>query len=894
MYHQQIGRLMLQANFGRTALERPALFLAHHYRLMVALLTSGLLLSHLLVINAPAIIVLATLLYGVYAVVRLRMPSRYEQRFYTPAIQFWRAQLSIAVVTLLLFLLERSGQTGMLWVLYLPALLLISRYCTPQWPYAYMLVAIEVAALVMLARFFELRDVRIDTLQLIGEMGIRVFALLLPSFLVHYLARVDITAKRGALARDQVLQLLLEQTLFETDGPAVARAIRAACAHAVDARASEIYFYDNQREQLYGLDDTGFAPRQLAELPAVESAIRGRGVCQQPIDEQLVRMAVPLYGQANREGPVLAVVVLDLLARGRYERHAAELFLVELLDHIWPICAYSAILFQYPLLGSSDNHALHRLRLNDVLDVVLDTLCDRLGFSFAMISLVDEDAQEITTVRGKHVSDGWINDSHHSLSSSDILADVLRTGNIEVIDHWDARFDAQIWEKYHHEQMIRLWIPLGHIGVMEAGYYKYEKTEVSRLLIELLKQYARDITVAIKNALHYEREQQHATLMARLHEVSYDLHVGPHQRDAQSLLQQITDSALELLGASIVLLYALDSRDELFAAPICAGTIEGRQPLTQPHEHDNIVRYIAAIRAPYYQPDAQSDARLIGTDLGLECTTKHRTFTARQRIVSFAGVPLLAQGRLLGVLCVNYRERHQFSAYDRQAIELFALQAAAIVAAGELVREQERRRLEYDLHDAVKSSVRGMILFSRAASDTLATAPHLAEAHLHQIRRIAWNILSDVDMILKDLSPLGSSDQALQGYIRSSIARLAGSDASKLVFDIDRQLPAFPMVVTRTLLHLIHEAAVNALEHANARTIWVGLHCSGACVDLVVRDNGSGFVLDDTIGDDHRGLAIMQERLQMVGGTLEVLSVLGQGTTIRGVLPLKESTYGDG
>lgn len=55
------------------------------------------------------------------------------------------------------------------------------------------------------------------------------------------------------------------------------------------------------------------------------------------------------------------------------------------------------------LLDASANRALYRLRLHDVLDVVLDALCNRMGFSFVLIA-VDEDTQTITTVRAASMS----------------------------------------------------------------------------------------------------------------------------------------------------------------------------------------------------------------------------------------------------------------------------------------------------------------------------------------------------------------------------------------------------------------------------------------------------------------------------------------------------------
>lgn len=87
---------------------------------------------------------------------------------------------------------------------------------------------------------------------------------------------------------------------------------------------------------------------------------------------------------------------------------------------------------------------------------------------------------------------------------------------------------------------------------------------------------------------------------------------------------------------------------------------------------------------------------------------------------------------------------------------------------------------------------------------------------------------------------------------------------------------------------------MNALEHAHAQTIRISLHCSGTSVDLAITDDGRGFNLDTIAGGNHRGIAIMHERIAMVDGTLAIYSAPGQGTTVRGVLPLKESVYGFG
>ena len=75
----------------------------------------------------------------------------------------------------------------------------------------------------------------------------------------------------------------------------------------------------------------------------------------------------------------------------------------------------------------------------------------------------------------------------------------------------------------------------------------------------------------------------------------------------------------------------------------------------------------------------------------------------------------MARGEVLGVMCVNYAERREFDTDEQHLIELFAHQAGAVIAASQLARTRERQRLKRDLHNAVKSSVRGMLLLAEEA-----------------------------------------------------------------------------------------------------------------------------------------------------------------------------------
>lgn len=907
MRRPSIGELLVEADFGRTNLSPPALLLASNYRRIVAVLVTGLALFHIPLTGAPLfLLVVALTSYLISSVVRSRFLVHLRDRFYRPEIQFARAQLEIVGVTGLLAILALYGSTGVLWLLYLPALFRVSFYHRQR---VYALVVLEVALAITALHLFELRHSDLQFIVLVAEIGSRVFGVLLPAFLIHYLARAYRTEQAGVRVRDRIVHDLLQHSLLETDGVALWGEIRKACSIAVNASTSDLYLYHREEEQLQQVEQSQDGYRLGRKINVTDDHIaarvaRGQHVVEKVDVESQVCLAAPIYGQVDKSGPPLAVVVVHFTVKTDRERCAAFLFLIDLLHHIAPICTYASLRQQFLLLGWIDSGEVHQLDLNGVLDIVLDTLCDKLGFEFATISLVDDDQQEIRTVRGsKNVPPGWVQDAHHPLDSHDIQADVVRTGKTEIISNWDDRFDQEIWEKYNHADLVRVWVPLSQIGTIEAGFSKDRRSHIPPLLIEILKRYARDVTVAVQNALLFERERRHAAALARLPEISYDLQTNPRQYNETFLLAEIAQAALSVLGATNVMLYPLEWRDPLkqyprrFAPPISAGLITGHEPLRLPNGDDNIVSHIAQARELYFQPDAQSDPLLVGDNADKAAgkqnlASTRRTFTVRQDIRSFAGVPLLARGELMGVLCVNYRERHQFSPHDRQVIKLFAQQAAAVIAGGQFVRAQERRRLEDDLHDSVKSTLRGLILLSREAANAMEADVHLASEYLHELRRAAWAILADINIILNDLSPSGYEGQALGRLLEEELRRLVGHDQSKITCELDENLPTLPMKLTRILLCLIREAVINALEHANAQGIHVAVRRADDRLHLIVGDNGRGFDVTTKGGQEHRGLEIMHKRAREIGGTMSLQSTVGEGTTVYIDLPLTEEADG--
>jgi signal transduction histidine kinase len=103
------------------------------------------------------------------------------------------------------------------------------------------------------------------------------------------------------------------------------------------------------------------------------------------------------------------------------------------------------------------------------------------------------------------------------------------------------------------------------------------------------------------------------------------------------------------------------------------------------------------------------------------------------------------------------------------------------------------------------------------------------------------------------------------------------------------QLNDVPSDLAIACFRAVQEALTNVTRHARAQHVWIEMNQTELALELAVRDDGVGFdvakTLDDAAGCGHLGLLGMKERVQILGGDIEVDSQPGRGTRIRISLP---------
>jgi signal transduction histidine kinase len=197
---------------------------------------------------------------------------------------------------------------------------------------------------------------------------------------------------------------------------------------------------------------------------------------------------------------------------------------------------------------------------------------------------------------------------------------------------------------------------------------------------------------------------------------------------------------------------------------------------------------------------------------------------------------------------------------------------------------EERQRLARELHDSVTQALYGISLYVEAAARALADGEQEpAAASLREIRDTTQEAQGEMRLLLFELRPPLLEAQGLAAALR---VRLQAVEArSGLVADCDCQgEERLQPEQEQELYRLAQEALNNVLKHAHAQHVHVRLAVASDRATLDVADDGIGF--DPALqGADGYGLPGMRERAKRLGGTLQIVSALGEGTCVHVEIP---------
>lgn len=253
--------------------------------------------------------------------------------------------------------------------------------------------------------------------------------------------------------------------------------------------------------------------------------------------------------------------------------------------------------------------------------------------------------------------------------------------------------------------------------------------------------------------------------------------------------------------------------------------------------------------------------------------------------------PLRASGRVIGILGLLREPDDTFKVEEVALLGSIADQVGGAVESERLrqLSQQaavlaERQIMARDLHDSITQSLYSLSLLGELGQAQIG-ANDLAAANLTfaRISQTTRQALKEMRLFIHRLRPPALEQAGLVGALHERLAAVEGraNVQARLLAD---ELPDLPLPLAEALYYTAQEALNNTLKHANATSVLVHLGLSDEQLRLEVIDNGCGF--DPTAKNSGLGLTYMGERIEQMGGLLQINSKLGAGTTITASLNL--------
>lgn len=215
------------------------------------------------------------------------------------------------------------------------------------------------------------------------------------------------------------------------------------------------------------------------------------------------------------------------------------------------------------------------------------------------------------------------------------------------------------------------------------------------------------------------------------------------------------------------------------------------------------------------------------------------------------------------------------------------LRAVAIRALD--AEEAERKRLSGELHDNTAQSLAAILVQLRLAR---AGAPTDHTARLTAISDQISQLINDLRRMAQQLRPPALDMLGLGAAITAHTRNISESAGVRIDVQLAGQLDgALTRETELALYRIMQEALLNVVRHADARTARVELRREPTLVTARVVDDGCGFDVAQAFDQGALGLIGMSERASYIGGSVEIQSRRGTGTSVQITFPLKEAAH---
>ncbi len=419
--------------------------------------------------------------------------------------------------------------------------------------------------------------------------------------------------------------------------------------------------------------------------------------------------------------------------------------------------------------------------------------------------------------------------------------------------------------------------------------------------VELVQAFANQASAAISNATLFEAEQRRYRESERRRNVAEGLRdilrVLNSNQPIEGILGYVLERAGGLLGTDTIALFKLDSLNQVL-------TVQARHGLWKEYE-DTVVLPVGCgiagkaveARAPIIGLSGEilSDPRLADNPVLLAMLKRVSDMTHQ-----ILAVPLVIKDEVYGALTFFYIDDREIGLEEIELAQSLTDQVALALENARLREDSvrmaaiaERTRLARELHDSVSQALYGIALGARTARELVDTSPQRAIEPLEYVLTLVQGGLAEMRALIFELRPESLATEGLVAAFQKQADALCARHGIDVVFEPVSE-PPLSLDSKEALYRIALEAIQNTIKHAGASQVTLRLNTKDAefgrrQVVLEIQDNGRGF---DTLQPypGHIGLQSMRERAESLGGSLQLTSQVGTGTTVTATVPSAHAT----
>lgn len=209
-----------------------------------------------------------------------------------------------------------------------------------------------------------------------------------------------------------------------------------------------------------------------------------------------------------------------------------------------------------------------------------------------------------------------------------------------------------------------------------------------------------------------------------------------------------------------------------------------------------------------------------------------------------------------------------------------------------LAQEEERKRIAREIHDGPAQAMANMVLRSEIAERMIDRQEYATvKEELSDLKSAVRFGLEEVRKIIFNLRPMALDDLGLMPTLRKYVQDFEDRTKIHIRFEVSGLEARLPSAMEVAVFRLVQEGLTNIWKHSKASRANVEITYQKHMVKVAVKDNGVGFSVEKleamiSKGSSHFGVMGMRERVELLGGRMDIESEPNAGTKLTMIIPI--------